>query len=363
MSRGAESPSAQKAHPPGAPGERRSPLAELTKARLREFSRQRGLVFWVFGFPLLMAIGLGLAFRERPVERPRVAVVASGESPLLRALLESPNLAAERVSTAEAAGGLARSRFALSVDLAGAQPVFRYDPQAGGAPLARALAEAALQKAAGRADPLTLREELSTQVGTRYIDFLIPGLLALNVMGSSLWSIGYNLVVQRKRKLLKRYAVTPMQRSHFLLSYFLARAVFLVFEMGILVSFGVIAFGTVVQGNPLALAALAFVGALAFAGLGLWVGARGESTEVTQGWLNLVQMPMWLLSGVYFSNDGFPAWLRPLIDALPLTLLADGMRSVYNEGAGFREVATAWIGLSLWGGLGFFVAGRRFRWM
>ena len=224
--------------------ERFHPLVELTKARLREFFREPGMIFWVFGFPILMAVGLGLAFRSQPPQKPEVAVVASEDSALAQALLTSATVAAVRLPEADAMRGLARTRFALVLDLRGADPVYRYDPTSRGAQLARALTDAELERSAGRRDLLTPREEAQTIPGTRYIDFLLPGLIGMNVMGSSVWGIGYSLVVARKRKLLRRFAVTAMRRSHYLLAYFLSRMLFLVLELGVLIAFGALAFGT-----------------------------------------------------------------------------------------------------------------------
>jgi ABC-type multidrug transport system permease subunit len=348
--------------PDGRPREDRlSPLAELTKTRLREFFREPGMIFWVFGFPLVMAIGLGLAFRSRPPDKPRVAVVAAG-SELARALVADDSLAAVELPVDAAQRGLARARYDLLVELTGEQPVYRYDPQLPAARLARALTDAAVQRAAGRVEALRPVDEPSSAPGTRYIDFLIPGLIAMNVMGSSLWSIGYNLVVARKRKLLRRYAVTAMRRSHFLLSYFLARGVFLSIELVVLVAFGVLAFGTHVQGSLLALLVACGLGATAFAGLGMLVGSRVESTEVAQGWMNFVQLPMWVLSGIFFSNETFPDWLMPFIRLLPLTALADALRLVYNEGAGLMDAASQLYVLIGWSVLGFGLSLRGFRW-
>jgi ABC-type multidrug transport system permease subunit len=248
------------------------------------------------------------------------------------------------------------------VELGGEQPVYRYDPTLPEARLARSLTDAELQRAAGRADPLQPRDEEQSVPGTRYIDFLLPGLIGMNIMGSSVWSIGYSLVVARKRKLLRRFAVTPMQRSHFLLSYFLSRALFLVLEVAVLVAFGALAFGTHVQGSYWALSAVALVGAAAFAGLGLIVGARVDNTEVAQGWMNFIQLPMWVLSGAFFSNERFPDWLQPFIQVLPLTALVDAFRLVFNEGANLVGVWQDLTVLGVWMSLGFLVSFRAFRW-
>lgn len=338
------------------------PLLELTKARLREFFREKGLIFWVFGFPILMAVGLGLAFRNRPPERPLVAVIADGDHPLAKALTESSAIHGERRSELDALGGLARAKYALVVDLRAAEPVYRFDPMLPDARLARALTNAELELAAGRRDVLTPSDQPQSAPGTRYIDFLLPGLIGMNVMGSSVWSVGYNLVVARKRKLLRRFAVTAMRHSHFLLSYLVARLIFLVLELVVLVAFGALVFGTLVQGSYVALAAVATLGAAAFGGLGLMVGARVENTEAAQGWMNFIQLPMWVLSGAFFSNERFPDWLQPIIHALPLTALVDALRVIYNQGGSLLSVTTELGILLVWTVLGFSVAFRTFRW-
>lgn len=345
-----------------ADGERLHPLLELTKVRLREFYREPGMIFWVFGFPILMAIGLGLAFRSQPPEKPSVAVLAAPEHPLARALVQSEQVASTLEDEPAALRGLARTRYALVLDLRGAEPVYRYDPMLREARLARAYVDEELERAAGRRDLLAPRDEPQSLPGTRYIDFLLPGLIALNLMGSSVWGVGYSLVVARKRKLLRRFAVTAMRRSDYLLSYFLSRLVFLALELVVLVAFGVLAFGTLVQGSYASLVLVALLGAGAFAGLGLMVGARVDNTEVAQGWMNFIQLPMWVLSGAYFSNERFPEWLQPLIRILPLTALVDALRRIYNEAASLDQVLFQVGVLAAWALASFTIATRTFRW-
>jgi ABC-2 type transport system permease protein len=349
---------------PGGPvsDERFHPLVELTKARLREFFREPSMIFWVFGFPILMAIGLGLAFRSKPPEKPSVAVLAPDDSAPARALLASDTVAAVRKAEAEALLGLSRTKYALVVDLRAAEPIYRYDAMSGSARLARALTDAELQRAAGRRDVLSPRDELQTVPGRRYIDFLLPGLIGMNVMGSSVWGVGYSLVVARKRKLLRRFAVTAMRRSHYLLSYFLSRLVFLVLELAVLIAFGALAFGTVIQGSVAGFLFAALLGAAAFAGLGLTVGARLDNTEAANGWMNFIQLPMFVLSGAYFSNERFPEWMQPIIQALPLTALVDALRLSYNEGAGLLALLPELAILLAWAVITFAFSARTFRW-
>ncbi len=338
-----------------------SPLGELIKARLREFWREPGYIFWVFGFPLLMAFGLGLAFRDRAPEPPRVAIVTA-DARLETALLGSKRLRATRMPRDEALRALARTKIDLVVDTKGVAPELRYDAAQERGQLARALVADELERAAGRRTPLALVERTVSDVGSRYIDFLMPGLIGLNLMGSSMWGIGYNLVLARKRKLLRRYAVTPMRRTHFLFAHFVSRSIFLVLELALLVLFGKLVFGTVVQGNLLALALTSALGAASFASISLLIGARLDNTEIANGWMNLLMLPMWILSGTFFSYERFPEWLHLPIKLLPLTSLNDALRAIYNDGASLLDCGFELGVLLAWGALGFIVALRAFRW-
>jgi ABC-type multidrug transport system permease subunit len=341
-----------------------NPLQELIKARIREFLREPGYVFWVFGFPLLMAIGLGLAFRSRAPEPPRIAITFQVPEATALTLTRSPRLRGERLSRADAERSLARTKVDLIVDQleAGKPLVFKLDTAQEKSQLARVVAQDVLERAAGRRDLVKLDEQRVSDKGSRYVDFLLPGLIGLNLMGSSMWGIGFNLVLARKRKLLRRYAVTPMRRSHFLLSYFFSRGMFLVMELAVLIGFGRLVFGTQVQGSLPALLVASTIGAAAFAAIGFLIGARLSSTEVAGGWMNFVQLPMWLLSGSFFSYERFPEWLLWPIRLLPLTAVNDALRRIYNEGAGLSAVGFELGVLCVWALVGFAVAIKTFRW-
>ena len=341
-----------------------NPLAELVKARLREFVREPGYVFWVFGFPLLMAIGLGLAFRSKAPEPPHIAVTEAVAPETARALTKSPRLHAEQLPRAEAERQLARTKVDLIVDRAepNGHLVLKLDSAQEKSLLARAITEDVLQRAAGRQDSLQIDEHRVSKKGSRYVDFLLPGLIGLNLMGSSMWGIGFNLVLARKRKLLRRYAVTPMRRSHFLLSYFCSRSLFLVLELAVLISFGRLVFGTQIQGSVAGLLIASTLGAAAFAAIGFLIGARLTSTEVAGGWMNFVQLPMWLLSGSFFSYERFPPWLQLPIRCLPLTAVNDALRRIYNEAGGLSSIGFELAILAAWALVGFGIAIKAFRW-
>jgi ABC-2 type transport system permease protein len=280
------------------------------------------------------------------------------------ALSKSPRLHTERLSRAEAARSLANTKVDLVVD----QPeprgpiVFALDTGQEKALLARAITNDVLERAAGRRDLLTIHERPVAEQGSRYVDFLLPGLIGLNLMGSSMWGIGYNLVLARKRKLLRRYAVTPMRRSHFLISYFCSRSLFLVMELAVLIGFGRVVFHTHIQGSIAGLLVAATLGAAAFAAIGFLIGARLSSTEVAGGWMNFVQLPMWLLSGSFFSYQRFPHWLALPIRLLPLTAVNDALRHIYNEAGTLASISFELAVLGVWTVFGFAIALRVFRW-
>jgi ABC-2 type transport system permease protein len=342
------------------------PLVELTLARLREFWRDPGAVFWVFGFPILLAVALGIAFREAPP--PQLVVVVAQEiddAPRIVAELEAdPGLVAHASARAEAYDEVRRGRAELVVDTAsdGRGIVYHFDPMRPDARTARLAADAVVQRLRGRTDAVAASDVPVTEIGGRYIDFLMPGLIGLNLMGSAIWGIGFSVVDARKRKLLKRMVATPMSRADFLLSFMLSRLLFLVLELVALVTFGWLVFDVPVRGSLIELFTFAMIGALGFTGVAMLIAARPRSTEVAAGFANLFMLPMWLLSGAFFSYERFPAAAHPFIQALPLTAANDGMRAIMTRGASLGEV---WMELAIvtaWGVICFALALRIFRW-
>jgi ABC-2 type transport system permease protein len=344
------------------------PLVELSRTRVLEFIREPEAIFWVFVFPVLLAAGLGIAFRSRPAEMPRAAVVAGDEASswVAEALQKSGRVEVMELGQGAADQALRTGKVDVEVKAAGPasspRVIYRYDPQRSDSRTARALVDDVLQRAFGRTDQLAARDEPVTQPGDRYIDFLIPGLIGLNLMGSGLWGVGFSLVLTRTRNLLKRFAVTPMRRSQFLLSYALSRLVFLVLEVAALVGFGWLAFDVSVHGSFVALTVVVLLGGATFSGVGLLLAARPKTVEGVSGWMNLVMLPMWVVSGSFFSYHRFPDAVQPVIRALPLTALNDALRAVVNDGA---PLLASWRELLIMGGWGlvcFVIALRIFRW-
>jgi ABC-2 type transport system permease protein len=379
------------------------PLFELTLTRVREFVREPEVIFWVFIFPVLLACALGLAFRNTAPEKIRIAVEENAKSvALMEALERSGDVVPVVLSKEEAARALRTGNVALVVRVAGSQIsdtrsqisdprsqisdtrsqnsdprsqnvdptsqnafpqlIYRYDPTRPESRTAKLAVDNALWRAKATDNSLNVQDETVAEVGARYIDFLIPGLIGLNLMGSGMWGLGFAIVSARGKKLLKRFAATPMRRSHYLLSFMLSRLLFLALEVAALIVFARLVFGVVVRGSLIDVAVCAVVGALAFSGLGLLVAARPRTVEGVSGLMNFVMLPMWLLSGTFFSAARFPQWFQPIIKALPLTALNDVMRAVMNDGVPLMSHWTQLAIVLAWGLVSFVVALRIFRW-
>jgi ABC-type multidrug transport system permease subunit len=346
-----------------------NPLWQLTLTRFREFYREPAALFWVYGFPLILAFALGLAFRERPVPASSVDVERSNEFPAATEQLRVALAAHRELHVTVHDPPTCRQRFRTSkTDLiviprpdtaAGYELVF--DAMRSESVLARNAADRVLVRAANPHTPEPI-ETAVTEPGGRYIDFLIPGLLGMNLVGGGLFGVGFAVTDLRVRKLLKRFQATPMRRSDFMLSLMLSRLVFTLIDVSLLLGFAYLVFDIRVRGNVLVLAVLIALGGASFAGLGLLIGSRARTLETAAGLVNAVMLPMYVLSGVFFSASRFPEAMQPLIHALPLTGLIDGLRAVMNEGAGWEVVPGPAVVLGLWGGVSFVLALRWFRW-
>ena len=340
----------------------RGPLLELTRARIHELTREPEAVFWVFVFPIVLAAVLGLAFRSKPPEPVPVGVVAGTHAEArLAALAGGPDLKPTILSESEAPLALARGRVVLVVS-GGDVPSYAYDPTQPESRTARLAVDAALQRAAGRADAFTPARAEVTQAGARYVDFLVPGLLGMNLMGTGMWGIAFSLVVARNGNLLKRLIAAPARKSHLLGAQLISRLIFLIPEAGALLLFGYFALGVPMRGSVLLLIGISLLGALAFSGLGLLTAARPRTIEGVSGVMNLVMVPMWVFSGIFFSTERFPAGLQPLVQALPLTALNNALRGVMLEGTGLVPLLPELALLAAWGGVSFIVALKIFRW-
>jgi ABC-type multidrug transport system permease subunit len=341
---------------------RLDPFFRLLVARVREPLRELEVVFWVFVFPVLLAGGLGIAFRNKPQEKIAVGVVdGAGAQEVAAALSKDPQLLVKRASEDDTRSQLRLGKVALVV--VPREPYeYRFDPTRPEAELARAHVEGVLQEAAGRIDVFDAVEVEVTEPGARYIDFLIPGLLGMNLMSGAMWGVGFAVVDMRTRKLLKRLVASPMRKSEFLAALLMSRVVFMLVELVALLVFGYFVFDIVVHGSVTAAVLVGLLGALSFGGIGTLVASRAQKIETVSGIMNLVMLPMFVFSGIFFSADRFPDVMQPAIQALPLTMLNDALRAIIIEGQTLVSQAREVLGLALWGGVSFLLSIKWFRW-
>jgi ABC-type multidrug transport system permease subunit len=351
-------------------------IVQLTLVRFREFLREPEALFWVFIFPVLLTAGLGLAFRNRPPDKIAVALVATGayDDQSIQARAATMNSISERSKEADgvaarvmtldsAMSALAQNKIAIIAILdSGRRVTYRYDPANEEARRGRLVMNDLLESDYGRENRLTTKGDYITAPGSRYVDFLVPGLLGMNLLGSGVWGLGFALVDLRRKRLLKRLVATPMSRAQFFTSFLLSRLVVLSFEVIALVGFGVVAFHVPLRGSIWALFFIAVFGALSFSGLGLLVGTRAKTVEAVSGLANAIMLPMWVLSGTFFSASHFPDAMQPIVRALPLTAVNDALRANMLQGAPLTALWPQLGVIAFWIVVCYAAALRLFRW-
>jgi len=336
-----------------------SSLYQLTIVRFRLLLREPEAVFWIFIFPILLAVGLGIAFRNRPAD---VLPVAATTPQLTQALARDPGLSASAMDEPAGAHALATGNILL---LAIQRPdgiAYKYDDTNPDARTARLIVDRDLQSAAGQQPSVRVTDQLVHETGARYIDFVVPGLLGMNLMGSAMWGLGFSIVEARQKKLLKRLVASPMPRWQYLTSFLLSRLAMLVVEVVAFLGFARLAFGVPFRGSLWQLALLCVITSLVFSALGLLVASRAKTMEAVSGLMNLVMLPMWILSGVFFSASRFPAVIQPVVRALPLTAAIDAMRGNMLQGLNLSQMLVPVTILLAWFIVPFAVSLRIFRW-
>ncbi len=346
----------------GARGGAHYPLIELTLARLREFVREPDALFWSFFFPIVMSVAMAIAFPSRGSQPVRVGVPPGAGSAMLRqTLIADKAIEVREVAPDEELRQLREGDVHIIVR-PGDPPTYRFDPDRDESRVARLVVDGVLKRAGGRAEPWQAREDAIAIPGSRYVDWLIPGIVALGIMNNSMWSIGFMTVQMRLRKLLKRLVASPMRKWEFLLAQVLARLLFLGPEVAVPLVFGAIAFGMPVRGSIVSVALVSLIGALAFGSIGLLVGSRVRTLEAVSGLMNLSMVPMWVLSGVFFSSSNFPEAVQPLIRVLPMTALVDALRAVVLEGAGPGGIRRELVTMAGWTIVPFLIGLKIFKW-
>jgi ABC-type multidrug transport system permease subunit len=339
-----------------------SPLVQLVLARFREFIREPEAVFWTFVFPIVVSLALAMAFPSRADSDVLVGLQPGPSADSLRATLMRGGGITVRDVRPEDERRALREGVVNVVVVPTDPPTYRFDPAREESRFARSVVDDALKRAAGRRDPWQAREEPQEVAGSRYIDWFVPGLIGMGLMSNSMWGIGFGIVQARMRKLLKRMIASPMRKSEYLLAQLIARLAFLPAEVLVPLLFAVIAFGMPVNGSAGAIVVTTLVGTLSFGAIGLLLAARARTIEAISGLMNLVMLPMWILSGVFFSSANFPDAIQPVIHALPLTAQIDALRAIILDGATLTDVRSELAILGIWGVVPFFAALRLFSW-
>jgi ABC-type multidrug transport system permease subunit len=338
------------------------PLWQLTLTRFREFLREPEAVFWVFAFPLLLACALGLAFRSQGQPDVLAGVLSGPDADGLEAALSKGEGVRVRVLDRTQADEALRHGAIHVLVIPGKPVTYEFDPSRPESRVGRFVVDERIQEAAGREPAAQVVDRPVSVPGSRYIDWLVPGLLGMNIMGTGMWSVAFSVVQARGRKLLKRLVATPMRRSHYLLSHMLSRLMFLVLEVIALLGFAWLVFGIPINGSWFTLAAFCLLGAVTFSGLGLLVASRARTVEGVSGLMNLVMVPMWIFSGVFFASENFPDVMQPFIGLLPLTAVNQALRGVMIDGAGLGALLQQGLILFTWTLLSFGSALAIFRW-
>lgn len=338
------------------------PLWQLTVTRFREFLREPEAVFWVFAFPVLLACALGLAFRSQGRPDVIAGVLAGPAAAEVEQVLTKDGAVRVRMLDRLQADEALRNGAIHVLVVPGNSVTYELDPDRPESRIARYVVDERIQAAAGRQPAVTITDTFVSTPGSRYIDWVVPGLLGMNIMGTGMWSVGFSVVQARGRKLLKRFMATPMRRSHYLLSHMLSRLLFLVLEVAALLGFARLVFGIPMNGSWLTLAGFCLLGALTFSGLGLLIASRAKTVEGVSGLMNLVMVPMWIFSGVFFASANFPDAMQPFIRLLPLTAVNDALRGVMLEGTGLTGLLPQLAILGTWTLVSFAAALKMFRW-
>lgn len=340
----------------------RHPLWVLLLVRLKVLVREPRILFWSSGFPMLLAFALGGAFRGQTVESLIGVVPGPNAESVAAAIDASPRLAVQRMSLEEARDGIRHATIVLAVEPTTDGVKYHFDPTRADTESSRLLVDDILQRAAGRRDTLGVTPVHHATPGGRYVDWLIPALIGMQMMMGCLTGFGYALTSARESGVLKRFAATPMKRWHYLLAFILARTILTAVEVPLMVVVGRLAFDVRVYGSFVSLAIVSVFGTLAFSGIALLMAARTRRSEAMSGLVSIVSMPNLILSGVFFSSARFPDKVQPLIKALPLTALNDVLRGVMNDGASLVALGPRLMVLGAWGLVSFVLALRLFQW-
>jgi ABC-2 type transport system permease protein len=317
-------------------------IYQLVTAEFKEFYRNPGILFWAIGFPIIIASILGFAFTKKQEVNRNIGVIVDGSNTSVIQSLQNKVPDNESYtkftfipySMDEAKLALKRGKINLYIEKKSREYKYYFDSNNSESHLTYLLLDRMLSGVqTSNKNVVQLQSK-----GDRYIDFLIPGLLALGIMNSCLWGTAWTLMDMRSKKLLRRLISTPLPKPIFLFSHFISRSVLSGIEYIILMGFAYFAFNVEIQGSALGLVLLFFSGTFAFSGIAIFASSRASNSQIANGVINAISFPMMMLSGIFFSYHNFPDWATSIIRFFPLTLLADSVRAIFIEGAGFNIV-------------------------
>jgi ABC-type multidrug transport system permease subunit len=315
----------------------------MFKARNMEFFRDRAAFGWNFLFPFLLIAGFAIIFGGKEYTEYKIGVFPYPDSRVTSQDLNINDTFKQTrylnfigfPSLEKGLEKLIHHKIDILVQLESPSNAYWVSSSSPKGYLMERIYSASLSPM----DPLTLVEKKAIRgQEIRYIDWLFPGILAMNMMFSALWGVGYIIVRYRKNGVLKRLKATPLTAFEYLSAQLMSRTFLLMFTLTIVWLGCDLIFGFRVEGSYLNLAIVFSLGGFSLTSLGLLVAARGISEEFTSGVLNFITWPMMFLSEVWFSLEGAPHWVKTFAQILPLTHMLTGIRKIMNDGAGLLDV-------------------------
>ena len=316
----------------------------MLKARNREFFRDRSAFGWNFLFPFLIVAGFGVIFGGQSHTEYKIGIYPHPNSPVQIDQVKIPDAfrnmrLLEFIGFATEAEGLEKLKhhkidFLLKIG----EPPYEYYVS-DESPKGYVLEQMFKASLVPPETQLPAQKKEIKASAIRYIDWLFPGILAMNMMFSALWGVGYVVVRYRKNGVLKRLKVTPLTAFEYLSAQALSRIFLLMFTLTVVWTGCDLIFSFTVLGSYLDLFLVFSLGSLSLTALGLVLASRGTSEEFTTGILNFISWPMMFLSEVWFSLEGAPQWVKSAAQIFPLTHLLTAARKIMHDGAGLADIS------------------------
>lgn len=310
-------------------------LWQLFIARNKEFYRDRGSMSWNILFPVLIIGGFAFAYGGKPKPLFTIGVIEHGDVNASHNPLSDWKYARFAPFTVEdlekAKDKVARHQLDLVIDVDGGRARYWVNPTSPQGDT--------VEKMLASVKNISWSRESTVGQEVRFVDWLTPGIIGINMMFSALFGVGYVLVRYRKSGVLKRLKATPVRAWEFLLAQIFSRFILISVTTAVIFTGAFLILGIPLRGSAFALALVLSSGTLCLISLGLIVAARVSSEELAGGLLNLMTWPMMFLSGVWFSLEGLNPWLQRVSKLSPLTHMISAARAIMIDGAHWYEPA------------------------